>query len=114
MIDASEYVRSSPARLQIFKDFAKEDKMSTKNCLSKWMFQHDEIQLLLCWMEQLSVKKTFERLEEHDLSYLLKDDIPTAEDWNNAKVFVIKVFYIYVCDFKHISSRTLLDPKNNS
>ena len=28
-----KYVRSSPARLQIFKDFAKEDKMSTKNCL---------------------------------------------------------------------------------
>ena len=29
-----KYVRSSIARLQIFKDFAKEDKMSTKNCLT--------------------------------------------------------------------------------
>ncbi|XP_050944025.1 zinc finger BED domain-containing protein RICESLEEPER 2-like [Cucumis melo] len=36
----------------------------------------------------IKCKKTFERLEEHDPSYLPKDDIPTAEDWDNAKVFV--------------------------
>ena len=29
-----KYVRSCPAKLQIFKGFAKEDKMSTKNCLT--------------------------------------------------------------------------------
>ncbi|KAA0056378.1 putative transposase [Cucumis melo var. makuwa] len=44
--NAVKYVRSSPAGLQIFKDFAKED------------------------------------------IYLPKDDIPTTEDWDNAKVFV--------------------------
>ena len=29
-----KYVRSSSVRLQIFKDFPKEDKMSTKSCLT--------------------------------------------------------------------------------
>uniref|UniRef100_A0A9I9ED04 HAT C-terminal dimerisation domain-containing protein n=1 Tax=Cucumis melo TaxID=3656 RepID=A0A9I9ED04_CUCME len=29
-----------------------------------------------------------QRLEEHDPSYLPKDDIPTTEDWDNAKVFL--------------------------
>ncbi|KAA0047782.1 zinc finger BED domain-containing protein RICESLEEPER 4-like [Cucumis melo var. makuwa] len=32
----------------------------------------------------IKCQKTFERLEEHDLSYLSKDDIPTAQDWDNA------------------------------
>ncbi|KAA0053135.1 zinc finger BED domain-containing protein RICESLEEPER 2-like isoform X3 [Cucumis melo var. makuwa] len=36
----------------------------------------------------IKCQKTFERLEEHDPSYLPKDDIPTTEDWDNAKVFV--------------------------
>ncbi|KAA0066889.1 zinc finger BED domain-containing protein RICESLEEPER 2-like [Cucumis melo var. makuwa] len=36
----------------------------------------------------IKCQKTFERLEEHDSSYLPKDDIPTAEDWDNAKVLV--------------------------
>ncbi|KAA0042874.1 zinc finger BED domain-containing protein RICESLEEPER 2-like [Cucumis melo var. makuwa] len=42
----------------------------------------------------IKCQKTFERLEEHDPSYLPKDDIPTAEDWDNAKVFVkfLKIF----------------------
>uniref|UniRef100_A0A9I9E8G0 HAT C-terminal dimerisation domain-containing protein n=1 Tax=Cucumis melo TaxID=3656 RepID=A0A9I9E8G0_CUCME len=79
------YVRSSPARLQIFKDFAKEDKMSTKNCLT--------MDVLTRWNSTFTMldgaikcKNFFERLEEHDPSYLPKDDIPTTEDWDNAKV----------------------------
>ncbi|KAA0026197.1 putative transposase [Cucumis melo var. makuwa] len=36
----------------------------------------------------IKCQKTFERLEEHDPSYLPKDDIPITEDWDNAKVFV--------------------------
>ncbi|KAA0062757.1 zinc finger BED domain-containing protein RICESLEEPER 2-like isoform X3 [Cucumis melo var. makuwa] len=36
----------------------------------------------------IKCQKTLERLEEHDPSYLSKDDIPIAEDWDNAKVFV--------------------------
>ncbi|TYK28189.1 putative transposase [Cucumis melo var. makuwa] len=82
-----KYVRSSPARLQIFKDFAKEDKMSTKNCLT--------MDVSTRWNSTLTMldgaikcQKTFERLEERDPSYLPKDDIPTTEDWDNAKVFV--------------------------
>ncbi|KAA0062657.1 zinc finger BED domain-containing protein RICESLEEPER 2-like [Cucumis melo var. makuwa] len=35
----------------------------------------------------IKCQKTFEILEEHDSSYLPKDDIPTTEDWDNAKVF---------------------------
>uniref|UniRef100_A0A9I9EA04 Zinc finger BED domain-containing protein RICESLEEPER 2-like n=1 Tax=Cucumis melo TaxID=3656 RepID=A0A9I9EA04_CUCME len=74
-----KYVRSSPARLQIFKDFAKEDKMSTKNCLTmdvptRWNST--------CTMldGEIKCQKTFERLEEHDPSYFPNDDIPTTED----------------------------------
>ncbi|KAL0556910.1 hypothetical protein IC582_005427 [Cucumis melo] len=85
--NAVKYVRSSPARLQIFKDFAKEDKMSTKNCLT--------MDVPTRWNSTFTIldgaikcQKTFERLEEHDPSYLPKDDIPTTEDWDNAKVFV--------------------------
>ena len=36
----------------------------------------------------IKCQKTFERLEKHDPSYLPKDDIPTIEDWDYAKVFV--------------------------
>uniref|UniRef100_A0A9I9EGM5 Uncharacterized protein n=1 Tax=Cucumis melo TaxID=3656 RepID=A0A9I9EGM5_CUCME len=36
----------------------------------------------------IKCQKTLERLEEHDPSYLSKDDISIAEDWDNAKVFV--------------------------
>ncbi|KAA0046445.1 zinc finger BED domain-containing protein RICESLEEPER 2-like [Cucumis melo var. makuwa] len=85
--NAVKYVRSSPARLQIFKDFGKEDKMSTKNCLTmdvptRWNSTFTMLD------GAIKCQKTFERLEEHDPSYLPKDDIPTTEDWDNAKVFV--------------------------
>ncbi|KAA0032266.1 zinc finger BED domain-containing protein RICESLEEPER 2-like isoform X3 [Cucumis melo var. makuwa] len=36
----------------------------------------------------IKCQKTFERLKEHDPSYLPNDDIPTVEDWDSAKVFV--------------------------
>ncbi|KAA0068065.1 putative transposase [Cucumis melo var. makuwa] len=82
-----KYVRSSPARLQIFKDFAKEDKMSTKNCLT--MDVPTQWNSTFTMLDgAIKCQKTFERLEEHDPSYLPKDDIPTTEDWENAKVFV--------------------------
>ena len=71
----------------------------------------------------IKCQKMLKRLEEHDPSYLPKDDIPIAKDWNNAKVFVkflktfsevtMKFFWIYVYDFKHIFSQTLFDPINN-
>ncbi|XP_050946530.1 zinc finger BED domain-containing protein RICESLEEPER 2-like [Cucumis melo] len=85
--NAVKYVRSCPARLQIFKDFAKEDKMSTKNCLTmdvprRWNYTFTMLD------GAIKCQKTFERLEEHDPSYLPKDDIPTTEDWDNAKVFL--------------------------
>ena len=82
-----KYVRSSHARLQIFKDFANEDKMSTKNCLTmdvptRWNSTFTMLD------GAIKCQKTFERLEEHNPSYLPKDDIPAVEDWDNAKVFV--------------------------
>ncbi|TYK22234.1 putative transposase [Cucumis melo var. makuwa] len=85
--NAVKYVRSSPTRLQIFKDFAKEDKMSTKNCLTmdvptRWNSTFTMLD------GAIKCQKTFERLEVYDPSYLPKDDIPTTEDWDNAKVFV--------------------------
>ena len=33
----------------------------------------------------IKCQKTFERLEAHDPSYLQNDDIPTTEDWDDAK-----------------------------
>ena len=82
-----KYVRSCPARLQIFKGFAKEDKMSTKNCLTmdvptQWNSTFTMLN------GAIKCEKTFERFKEHDLSYLPKDDSSTVEDWDNAKVFV--------------------------
>ncbi|KAA0064103.1 zinc finger BED domain-containing protein RICESLEEPER 2-like [Cucumis melo var. makuwa] len=61
--------------------------MSTRNCLTmdvptRWNSTFTMLD------GAIKCKKTFERLEEHDPSYLPKDDIPTAEDWDNAKVFV--------------------------
>ena len=104
-----KYVRSSPARLQIFKDFAKEDKMSTKNCLmmevpTRWN------STFIVLDGAIKCQKRFERFGGHDPSYLQKDDIPTVKKWVNAKVFVkflrtfsevtMKFFCIYVCDFQ--------------
>uniref|UniRef100_A0A9I9EB68 HAT C-terminal dimerisation domain-containing protein n=1 Tax=Cucumis melo TaxID=3656 RepID=A0A9I9EB68_CUCME len=79
--------RSSLGRLQIFKDFAKEDKISTKNYLmmdaqTRWKSTFTMLD------GEIKCQKTFERLKEHDPSYLPKDNIPTVEDWDNAKVFV--------------------------
>ena len=36
----------------------------------------------------IECQKTFERLEEHDPSYLPKDDISIVEDWDTTKMFV--------------------------
>uniref|UniRef100_A0A9I9EK68 HAT C-terminal dimerisation domain-containing protein n=1 Tax=Cucumis melo TaxID=3656 RepID=A0A9I9EK68_CUCME len=71
--NAVKYVRSSPARLQIFKDFAKEDKMSTKNCLTmdvstRWNSTFTMLD------GAIKCQKTFERLEEHD---------PSTKIWTN-------------------------------
>ena len=51
-------------------------------------------------------------LEEHDFSYSPKaiDDIPVVEDFFKGND---KVLCIYVCNFKHIFSRTLFDSRNN-
>ncbi|XP_050941542.1 zinc finger BED domain-containing protein RICESLEEPER 2-like [Cucumis melo] len=105
--NAVKYVRSSPARLQIFKDFAKEDKMSTKNCLTmdvptRWNSTFTMLD------GAIKCQKTFERLEEHDPSYLPKDDIPTTEDWDNAKVFVkfLKTFSELTMKFSAFMSVT--------
>ena len=38
--------------------------------------------------EAIKCQKKFERLKEHVPSYLPNDDIPTLEDWDNAKVLV--------------------------
>uniref|UniRef100_A0A9I9E6V3 HAT C-terminal dimerisation domain-containing protein n=1 Tax=Cucumis melo TaxID=3656 RepID=A0A9I9E6V3_CUCME len=60
-----KYVRSSPARLQIFKDFAKEDKMSTKNCPT--MDVPTRWNSTLTMLDRaIKCQKTFERLEERD------------------------------------------------
>ena len=82
-----KYDRPSPARLQIFKDFANEDKMSTKNCLTmdvptRWNSTFTMLD------GAIECQKTFERLEEHDPSYLPKDDISIVEDWDTTKMFV--------------------------
>uniref|UniRef100_A0A9I9EIN8 HAT C-terminal dimerisation domain-containing protein n=1 Tax=Cucumis melo TaxID=3656 RepID=A0A9I9EIN8_CUCME len=44
----------------------------------------------------IKCKQTFERLEEHGPNYLSKDDIPTAEDWDSAKVFDLRYKFAYV------------------
>ncbi|KAL0539425.1 hypothetical protein IC582_023637 [Cucumis melo] len=60
----------------------------------------------------IKCKQTFERLEEHGPNYLSKDDIPTAEDWDSAKVFVkfLKTFSeALICAQIWIQSKPLDD-----
>ncbi|XP_022155174.1 zinc finger BED domain-containing protein RICESLEEPER 2-like [Momordica charantia] len=91
--NAVKYVRSSPTRLQIFKDFAKEDSISTKSCLTmdvptRWNSTFTMLD------GAIKFKRTFERLEDHDRNYIAEGDRPTNEDWDNARVFVgfLKIF----------------------
>ncbi|KAI4324016.1 hypothetical protein L6164_023584 [Bauhinia variegata] len=91
------HMRSSPQRLQKFKQAAYAEKISSGASLcfdvpTRWnstytMLEHD-----------IPFQKAFERLEDEDEGYVtwFKDDRqPSSLDWDNARAFVqfLKLFY---------------------
>uniref|UniRef100_A0A9I9EM30 Uncharacterized protein n=1 Tax=Cucumis melo TaxID=3656 RepID=A0A9I9EM30_CUCME len=56
------------------------------------------------------MKTTFEKLEDHDPSYLSKDDIPTTEDRDNARVSLTpQIAKALICVQNRIQSKPLDD-----
>ena len=98
--NAVRYVRSSPARLYVFKKCVEYVKISYKSLLcldveTRW----NSTYLMLYAVEKFEA--AFVRLQYHDDKYkkhFEKDKIkgpPKKEDWNRARVFVkfLKMFY---------------------
>ncbi|XP_028772962.1 zinc finger BED domain-containing protein RICESLEEPER 2-like [Neltuma alba] len=99
--NAVKYVRSSPARLQKFKNIAELEKVDTTSlvCLdvnTRWNSTY------LMLESALKFQKAFERLEDEDDDYEAyfargsrNEGPPKASDWNKARMFLkfLKVFY---------------------
>ncbi|XP_060672818.1 zinc finger BED domain-containing protein RICESLEEPER 2-like [Ziziphus jujuba] len=102
--NAVRYVRSSPARLQKFKEYAAQEKIESNSLVfldvpTRWNSTY------LMLEAALKFQNAFEILEEYDghyLSYFREDDggrkrlgPPNFVDWNNALIFVkfLKSFY---------------------
>ncbi|XP_060675800.1 zinc finger BED domain-containing protein RICESLEEPER 2-like [Ziziphus jujuba] len=116
--NAVRYVRSSPSRLQKFKDCISQEKIDSKAlvCLdvpTRWNSTY------LMLESALKFQKAFERMEEEDghyTSYFGEDDSgrkkvgpPLAWHWDDAKIFVqfLKGFYDVTLKFSvslHVSS----------
>ncbi|XP_060673076.1 zinc finger BED domain-containing protein RICESLEEPER 1-like [Ziziphus jujuba] len=116
--NAVRYVRSSPSRLQKFKECISQEKIDSKSlvCLdvpTKWNSTYLMLEL------DLKFQKAFERMGEEDghyASYFGEDDSsrkkvgpPLAWHWDDAKVFVkfLKGFYDVTLKFSvslHVSS----------
>ncbi|KAF7833205.1 zinc finger BED domain-containing protein RICESLEEPER 2-like [Senna tora] len=101
------YVRSSPTRLQRFKDFVQKEKIDCKapvclDILTRWYSTY------LMLEHALKFQKVFDRMEDDDDGYnaYFWDDTQWLRplmmyDWNNANVFVqfLKVFYTITLRF---------------
>ncbi|KAI4328709.1 hypothetical protein L6164_021043 [Bauhinia variegata] len=91
------YVRSSPQRLQKFKQAAHVEKISSGASLcfdvpTRWNSTYTMLE------HAIPFQKAFERLEDEDEGYVtwFKDDRqPYSLDWDNARAFVqfLKLFY---------------------
>ncbi|XP_024032219.1 zinc finger BED domain-containing protein RICESLEEPER 2-like [Morus notabilis] len=118
--NAVKYVKSSPTRLQKFKDCVKQEKVKYKGSLvldvpTRWNSTYMMLDVAI------KFQKAFDRYEEEDekfLGYFLEEDggkrkvgPPMEEDWANAKVFVqfLKTFYEVTLKFsasQHVTSNT--------
>ncbi|KAI4331923.1 hypothetical protein L6164_016869 [Bauhinia variegata] len=95
--NAIRYVRSSPQRLQKFKQAAHAEKISSGASLcfdvpTRWNSTYTMLE------HAIPFQKAFERLEDEDEGYVtwFKDDRqPYSLDWDNARAFVqfLKLFY---------------------
>ncbi|KAI4357416.1 hypothetical protein L6164_001364 [Bauhinia variegata] len=95
--NAIRYVRSSPQRLQKFKQAAHAEKISSGASLcfdvpTRWNSTYTMLE------HAIPFQKAFERLEDEDEGYVtwFKDDRqPSSLDWDNARAFVqfLKLFY---------------------
>ncbi|KAI4345045.1 hypothetical protein L6164_012213 [Bauhinia variegata] len=91
------YVRSSPQRLQKFKQAAHAEKISSGASLcfdvpTRWNSTYIMLE------HAIPFQKAFERLEDEDEGYVtwFKDDRqPSSLDWDNARAFIqfLKLFY---------------------
>ncbi|KAF7820677.1 zinc finger BED domain-containing protein RICESLEEPER 2-like [Senna tora] len=101
------YVRSSPARLQRFKDLVQKEKIDCNalvclDIVTRWNSTY------LMLEHALKFQKVFDRMEYEDDGYnaYFRDDThrlgpPMTFDWSNAYVFVqfLKVFYTITLRF---------------
>ncbi|KAF7841239.1 zinc finger BED domain-containing protein RICESLEEPER 2-like [Senna tora] len=105
--NAVRCVRSSPARLQRFKDLVQKEKIDCKalvclDIMTRWNSTY------LMLEHALKFQKVFDRMEDEDDGYnaYFRDDThrlgpPMTFDWSNAYVFVqfLKVFYTITLRF---------------
>ncbi|KAF7820963.1 zinc finger BED domain-containing protein RICESLEEPER 2-like [Senna tora] len=107
--NAVRYARSSPARLQRFKDLVQKEKIDCKalvclDIMTRWNSTY------LMLEHALKFQKVFDRMEDEDDGYnaYFRDDThrlgpPMTFDWSNAYVFVqfLKVFYTITLSAVH-------------
>ncbi|KAI4353161.1 hypothetical protein L6164_002131 [Bauhinia variegata] len=95
--NAIRYVRSSPQRLQKFKQAAHAEKISSGASLcfdvpTRWNSTYIMLE------HAIPFQKAFDRLEDEDEGYVTwfkEDRQPSIFDWDNARAFVqfLKLFY---------------------
>ena len=98
--DVVKYIRSSPQRLDMFKQCAeKSDIKFTKSlqldCPTRWNSTYLMLETAMLY------QKAFDKLEDKDAKFSrdLGDDLPTEQDWKNAKIITkfLKRFYDVTC-----------------
>ncbi|KAK3175492.1 hypothetical protein Dsin_032587 [Dipteronia sinensis] len=108
--NAVKFVKSSPRRLDRFKNAVAHEKIGTKGLVvldvpTRWNSTY------LMLESAVKLRKTFELLGEEDIHYVnyFRDDEneqkrigpPNCDDWDNAKVFInfLATFYDITLDF---------------
>ncbi|KAI4297639.1 hypothetical protein L6164_037521 [Bauhinia variegata] len=114
--NAIRYVRSSPQRLQKFKQAAHAEKISSGASLcfdvpTRWNSTYIMLE------HAIPFQKAFDRLEDEDEGYVTwfkEDRQPSIFDWDNARAFVqfLKLFYevtLALSGSLHVTSNCVFD-----
>ena len=105
-----KYVRSSPKRLDMFKQCVEEANLTYQSslqldCPTRWNSTY------LMLETAISYQKAFDRLEDKDTKFSneIGLDLPNERDWSNAKILTkfLQTFYEVTCNFSGSSYPTL-------